>query len=113
MASALGGKQLHYGRTGGEKDFSYRFDAPAAGKYHLTMKVATPAWKQKLNLVVNGDKPIEMELPHTVGLWQTTQPIEVWLDKGNNELTFTRKGVKQDVEPKGFTIKEYTLEPVK
>jgi len=113
MDSVLGGKQLHYGRTGGDQDFVYTFDAPAAGTYALTMRVVTPSWKQMLRLTTNSDKPVDIELPHTVGLWQTTEPVMVELVKGKNILTFSRKGVPQEVAIKGITFKDFTLTPVK
>lgn len=107
----LGGKQLTYNRNGGDQDFEYTFDAPAAGKYELTKKVATPSWKQKLNLIVNGGAPIATELPHTVGAWQTTEPLTLELKQGKNTIRFSRKGVEQEVAAKGFTIKELVLTP--
>ncbi len=109
MPSNLGGMQLHYNRTGEPEDFEYTFDAPAADKYALTARVVTPSWKQHLLVAVNGAKePTDIALPHTVGMWETTQPVEVALVKGRNALRFSRN------EPvKGLTIKEFTLTPVK
>lgn len=112
LDSSLGGQQLTYGRTGGDQDFTYTFDVSKAGKYNLTMRVATPSWKQNLSVIANG-KAVEFEMPHTVGLWQTTKPVQVELKQGKNTLTFSRKGVKREVEPKGFSIRDYTLTPVK
>ncbi|MAB88209.1 MAG: hypothetical protein CMJ90_01960 [Planctomycetes bacterium] len=112
MDSALGGKQLHYSRNGGQQDFEYTFDAAAPGRYAMTMKVVTPSWKQKLKVSANGDKPIEMELPFTVGMWETTPPVAIDLVKGKNVLTFSRRGVKQEVATKGFTLKQITLTPI-
>lgn len=109
--SSLGGKQMHYSRNGGEQDVVYEFDAPAAGTYALTMRVAVPAWKQNVNFIVNG-KATTIELPHTVGMWETTQPVKVNLNKGKNTLTLSRKNVTQEVATKGFTIRDYTLTPV-
>ena len=107
MDSALGGKQLHYGRTGGHQGFEYTFDAPEAGTYALRAKVATPSWKQSLRLAVNGsEESLEIDLPFTVGMWETTAPIEVELVRGENVLRFSREG-----EVKGVTIKEFTLTP--
>lgn len=111
LDSSLGGKQLHYSRNGGDKDIVYTFDAPSAGTYALTMRVSTPAWKQNVNLIVNG-KATAIELPHTVGMWDTTDVIKVELVKGKNTLALSRKGVKQDVAVKGFTVKDFTLSPV-
>jgi len=108
LDSPLGGKQLHYSRTGGHQDFEYTFNAPAAGKYHLTAKVVTPSWKQSLLVSANGaKKPVELPLPHTVGMWETTKPVVIELAKGKNVLRFTREG-----SVKGVTIKDFTLTPV-
>jgi hypothetical protein len=110
MPSNLGGKQLHYSRTGGAETFEYTFDAPAAGKYALTARVVTPSWKQRLFVAANGAKePTYIALPHTVGMWDTTHPVEVSLAKGRNVLRFSREheGLK------GVTIRDFTLKPVK
>ena len=111
MDSHLGGKQLHFGRNGGGQTFEYTIDAPAAGKYALTAKVVTPSWKQHLILAVNGAaNAANIELPHTVGMWGETQPVEINLSKGKNVLTFSHK---TDGYAKGFSIKDFTLTPVK
>lgn len=110
MDSVLGGKQLHYGRIGGDQDFEYTFDAPAAGKYNLTMKIASPSQKQKVMIIVNG-KSQEVELPYTVGVFDDSKPIAVDLVKGKNTITFSRKGITKEREPKGFTLKQITLTP--
>jgi hypothetical protein len=110
MPSNLGGKQLHYSRNGQNQEFEYTFDAPKAGKYALAAQVVTPSWKQHLTVKVNGaDRPIDIALPFTVGMWDKTQPVEITLAKGKNVLTFSREheGLK------GVTIREFTLEPVK
>ena len=109
MRSHLGGMQLHYNRLGGAEAFEYTFDAPAAGKYALTARVVTPSWKQHLLVAANGAKePIDIALPHTVGMWEKTEPVVVTLVKGRNILRFSR-----DEPVKGLTIKEFKLKPVK
>lgn len=110
MDSVLGGKQLHYSRNGGKKDFEYTFDAPAAGKYALTARVVTPSWKQNLLITANGAKePAKLELPFTVGMWDTTAPVQVELKKGKNVLSFSHM---TEVNAKGFSIREFKLTPV-
>jgi hypothetical protein len=110
MPSNLGGKQLHYSRNGQNQDFEYTFDAPKAGKYALTAQVVTPSWKQHLTVKANGaDKPIDIALPFTVGMWDKAQPVEITLAKGKNVLTFSRE---QHEGLKGVTIRDFTLEPV-
>lgn len=109
MNSNLGGRQLHYSRNGGHQEFEYTFDAPTAGRYALTARVVTPSWKQSLLLAVNDAKqPVEIALPFTVGMWDTTEPVEIELAKGTNVLRFTREG-----EVKGVTIKDFTLTPMR
>ena len=109
MKSDLGGMQLHYNRLGSPEEFEYTFEAPAGGKYALTARVVTPSWKQSLLLTVtDAKKPIEIALPFTVGMWDTTEPVKIDLVKGKNVLRFSRN------EPvKGLAIKDFTLKPLK
>lgn len=108
MPCSLGGKQLHYSRTGKPESFEYIFDAPSEGRYELSALVVTPSWKQMLSVTVNDDKtPVDVALPYTVGKWERSQPVEIKLSKGRNVLRFSRQ------EPvKGVTIKEFSLTPV-
>jgi len=109
MPSNLGGMQLHYERLGKKQEtFEYTFDAVKAGKYQLTARVATPSWKQHLTVKANCSKPVDIALPHTVGMWDTTKPVQIELAKGKNVLTFSRDHEKL----KGLTIKDFTLKPV-
>jgi len=109
MPSNRGGMQLHYGRLGGHEEFEYTFDAPMAGKYLLTARVATPSWKQHLFVAVNGSsEKVDIALPHTVGMWDATEAVEIALAKGKNVLTFSR----QHDRLKGVTIKDFTLKPL-
>lgn len=108
MPSNLGGKQLHYSRTGKPQNFEYTFDVPKAGKYALTARIANPSWGQHLLVNVNGAKePVDIELPLTVALWGETEPVEIKLAKGKNVLTFSRSGKNV----RGLTIKDFTLTP--
>jgi hypothetical protein len=110
MPSNLGGKQLHYGGGRGHEEFEYTFDVPTAGKYALSARVATPNRRQHLFVSVNGSKKIvDIALSNTVGMWDTTEPVEVALVMGKNVLKFSRahKGLK------GLTIKDFTLGPAK
>ncbi len=106
MKSYGGGMQIHCG--GGFKT-QYVFEAPQAGKYALTARVATLQEGQKFLFAVNDAKPpVEAAVPYTIGLWQQTRPVEVPLVKGQNVLNVElREGSR------GVTIKEFTLTPVK
>lgn len=112
MQSHGGGKQLHYSRNGNDQDFEYTFDVPAAGRYALTARVVTPSWKQHIHVITNDGEPVDIALPHTVGMWETTESVMVDLVKGKNTLRFTRKGVKREVAVKGITFKQFRLVPV-
>ena len=135
--SFLGGMQLHYNRVGivhthldadqyerkGDgvmsqsrpvvKDiepFVYSFKSPHGGKYMLTARVVTVSPKQHLLLTANSDtKRIDIAVPWTDGMWQTTKPVEVTLVKGLNLLRFTRNTTFL----RGLTIKDFTLTPAK
>jgi hypothetical protein len=110
MPSNQGGLQLHYSRSGREpQPLEYTFEAPKAGKYELTARVVTPSWKQHLHIAANGaDKPVDLELPHTVGMWEITSPVMVELKEGKNVLTFNHH---TDGYAKGFSIHEFKLTP--
>ncbi|MBM1136344.1 hypothetical protein JO972_08715 [Verrucomicrobiaceae bacterium 5K15] len=109
VESCLGGMQMHYSRYGGSDTFEYEFEVTKAGKYLLSAKLITPAWKQFLFVNSNGsEKTTEMALPYTVGKWGDSEPVEIELLKGTNVLTFSRAHYFQ----KGITIKEFKLSPV-
>lgn len=106
MKSFAGGMQLHC--TGGFKA-EYAVEAPRAGKYALTARVATVQEGQKFLFAANDAKaPVEIAVPYTIGKWQQTQPVELSLVNGKNVLHFTLTDGSR-----GVTIKEFTLTPVK
>ncbi|MES2982349.1 MAG: hypothetical protein V4727_08550 [Verrucomicrobiota bacterium] len=100
-----GGMQIH--ALGGFKT-QYELEAPAAGKYTLTAKVATIQDGQIFILSTNTAQPTELPVPYTLGAWQTTKPIEVTLEKGKNILNFELK-----TGSRGVTIKDFTLTPLR
>lgn len=111
MPSVLGGLQMHYSRNGKPETFEYTFDAPRAGVYELAARVVTPSWQQHL-LVTSNDAPqsVQIDLPNTVGMWETTAPVRIELVEGRNVLHFEHRASGY---PKGVTIKDFTLTPVK
>ncbi len=106
MKSFSGGMQMFC--SGGFKT-QYAIQAPQAGKYLLTARVATLQEDQKFVFSANEAKsPVEVTVPYTIGLWQQTPPIEISLNKGGNALNFELPaGIR------GATIKEFTLKPSK
>jgi hypothetical protein len=104
LKSFSGGMQLNC--SGGFKT-QYAFEAPQAGKYVLTARVATLQEGQKFRFAANAAKtPLELAVPYTIGMWQQTQPLEVTLVKGPNVLNF-----ESQEGSRGVAIKEFTLKP--
>jgi len=114
MESVLGGKQLHYGRHGEYESFEYVFEVPKAGNYELTARVVTPSWKQNLLFSLNEGTSVNIDLPYTVGMWETTKPVKITLKQGENRLRFFRVERKlEDSRDKGISIRNFTLKPTK
>ncbi|MEC8653658.1 MAG: hypothetical protein VXY92_13970 [Planctomycetota bacterium] len=108
LPSNLGGKQLHYNRNGGGQVLEYTFEAPAAGTYRLTARVASPSWQQHLHVSANGGASADLALPHTVGLWGESDGVDVTLVAGANVLRLEHKS---EGHAKGFSIKDFRLTP--
>lgn len=108
MASWEGGAQLHFARLGRPELVKYRFEAPAAGKYEMTARVATVAIEQSWLVRINRERPVPARLPHTLGFWQVTEPVTIELQEGLNTLSLTCRAPNR-----GVTIKEFTLTPVR
>lgn len=105
MRSFSGGMQIH--AFGGFKT-EYKIQAPRSGDYLLTAKVATAQTGQRFLFTVNDQPPVEQAAPYTIGLWQTTEPIQVSLKSGSNTLNV---GIADG--SRGVTIKEFILSPAK
>ena len=102
MKSFLGGQQAFCGGA-----FSCDVNVPNAGKYALTARVVMVHDALPLALTLNNAKdPIAMAIPYTCGLWQKTEPVHVTLVQGKNTLSFSKPA-------NGFTLKDFTLTPVK
>ena len=106
MKSFGSGQQMH---CKGGFTAQYEFEAPQAGKYALTARVATFSDGQKFQLTANDAKqPLEATVPFSVGVWQETQPVEITLAQGRNVLTLALPQGSR-----GVTVKDFTLRPVR
>ncbi len=102
MKSFSGGLQLH--ASGGFKA-QYVIDAPQAGKYTLSARVATVHEGQKFLFTANDANPaVEVAVPYTIGMWQQSNPVEVVLVQGRNVLQVALKEGSRGVAIKGFTL---------
>jgi hypothetical protein len=79
-----GGKQVNIPKRSKNSWVDYTVNAPEAGTYLIQVHVATPYSKQVIE--VKSGTGVEqlgtIHLPNTKGLWQTTDPVEIQLNKG-------------------------------
>jgi hypothetical protein len=68
-------------------NFGITFTAPRAGKYNVTLRI--------INVRLDGaiatraaDSKAEIAIPYTMGRWKLTDPVELTLRPGKNDLTF-------------------------
>ncbi len=105
MKSFIGGMQIH--ALGGFKA-DYVVDAPQAGKYTIISRVVTVQDGQQATISVNAAKTVPVSIPYTVGMWQTTLPVEIQLNKGKNTIQYELL-----TGSRGVTIKEFMLAPAR
>ena len=106
MKSFDSGQQMH---CKGGFTAQYEFDAPRAGKYTLTARVATFSDDQKFQFTLNrAAGPADAALPFTTGLWQETKPLELTLVAGKNLLQVTLPQGSR-----GVTVKDFMLQPAR
>jgi len=103
------GMQLHYQRLGNRPEIlRYTIEAPAAGKYELTLNVCTVSQKYEAIARLNRRTLVKTMLPYTRGNWQLTEPNTIELRAGRNSIQLTFRAPNR-----GVSIKEFQLKPVK
>ena len=101
--------QLHYQRLGTRPEIlRYTVQAPVAGKYEITAKIATVSVQQTVILRLNRRTLVNLTLPYTKGLWKQTDPEVIELREGGNSIMFTLRAPNR-----GVSIKEFQLKPMK
>jgi len=101
-----GGMQLNC--SGGFKG-EYSFTSPREGKYALTAKVATVKTGQTFLFTLNGAKePVAKPVPYTIGMWKSTEPVELKLARGKNVINVALQDGSRAV-----AINEFILTPIK
>jgi hypothetical protein len=81
-----GGKQLNLQKNMQTCLVDYQIDAPAAGTYEMTARVAVVNLDQLLEVSVGDDKLATINIPNTNGMWTTTPAVAVKLAKGPQTL---------------------------
>ena len=103
------GMQIHYQRLGNRPELlKYTVEAPAAGKYELTMNVCTVSKPAPVIARLNRRTLVNKTLPYTKGSWQRTEPEIIDLREGRNTIQLTFRAPNR-----GVSIKEFQLKPVK
>lgn len=102
------GMQIHYQRRGKRPEIlRYTVQAPAAGRYQLTAKVATVSPEQNVIFRVNRRTLVDVTLPYTKGMWQASEPKAIELREGRNSIMVTFRAPNR-----GVSIKSFQLTPV-
>jgi hypothetical protein len=103
-----GGMQLHYQRLGVRPEIlRYTVEAPAAGKYELSLNVSTVSEKYEVIARLNRRTLVNTMLPYTKGTWQRTEPEIIELREGRNTIQLTFRAPNR-----GVSIKDFQLKPV-
>jgi hypothetical protein len=104
-----GGMQIHYQRLGNRPELlKYTVEAPAAGKYELTMDVCTVSKKYAVIARLNRRTLVTAMLPYSKGTWERTEPEIIELREGRNTIMLTFRAPNR-----GVSIKQFQLKPVK
>lgn len=84
-----GGKQIYFQKNMKISWAEYRIDVPAAGVYGLVMRTAAVNFDQVLDVGLGTNRLASVNVPNSTGLWTTTEPVDVKLDKGMQTLRLT------------------------
>ena len=79
-----GGKQVIIPKRSKNSWLDYTVKSPEAGTYQIQVHIATPNSKQVIEVKsgTGTETLATIHLPNTKGLWQTTEPVEVKLNQG-------------------------------
>ncbi|MEI6603873.1 MAG: hypothetical protein WCP35_01090 [Verrucomicrobiota bacterium] len=101
-----GGKQVYFPQQLASCWTEYTIEAPAAGKYELTMKVAAINDGQMLQVGSDAFNAVGLaKVPMTHGLWGTTPPTEVKLVQGVQNIRVTVLPGQRGVALHSFELK--------
>lgn len=101
--------QVHYSLGGGRPELlNYTIYLPKAGKYEFTAHVCSVTVERQFLLRVNRRTLVDVDIPYTKADWMDTEPVELELKEGRNQILYTQKAPN-----KGLSIKYFKLKPVK
>ena len=101
-----GGKQIYFPQQLNSCWAEYAVDAPAAGKYEITMKAAAVNDGQLLEVGSDAFNAVSLvRIPMTHGLWATTVPVDVKLVQGAQKLRVAVIPGQRGVALRSFELK--------
>ena len=81
-----GGKQLNLQKNMNTCWVDYKIEVPAAGTYAMVARAAVVNFDQILDVLAGETKLGTIKIPNTYGVWTTTEPVDVKLEKGTQTL---------------------------
>jgi len=84
--SYAGGKQVNFQKNMKSSWVDYKIDVPTPGTYSLELQVAAPNFDQVMDVNIGTTKLATLNIPNTRGLWETTKPVDIALEKGPQTL---------------------------
>jgi len=103
-----GAIQVHYCLGGGRPELlKYYVELPKAGKYAFTAHVCSVTVDRQFLLRVNRRTLVDVDIPFTKADWMDTEPVELELKEGRNQILYTHKPPN-----KGLSIKYFKLKPM-
>jgi len=102
-----GGKQVYFQQQMKSQWADYTLDVPTAGIYQISMKAAVVNEDQVLEICSGANVIATVPIPLSYGLWETTQPVEMKLDKGVQTLRVQTPttDLKRGIALRSFDIK--------
>jgi len=79
---STGGKQVNFQKNMKISWVDYSIDVPEAGTYGMVARVAVVNREQILDVCSGTNKLATINIPNTFGLWTTTEPVDLKLNKG-------------------------------
>ena len=104
---ATGGKQIHFPMALRYSWTEYTIDAPAAGKYQITMKAAAINDGQYIEVGSDAFNAVRLvKIPMKHGLWVKTEPVEIKLVQGVQNIRISAPSQR------GVTVHSFDIKPV-
>jgi len=108
MDSPSGGKQIYFAQQMKFCWAEYVLDVPASGTYEVTMKAACVNEDQVLDVCSGTNVLATAAIPLNYGLWETTKPVDVKLEKG---IQSVRIALPVNNPKRGIALKSFQLKP--